>query len=137
MEIQCCTIQDIPLLARMNKRLIEDEGSDNPMTVPELEERMLGFLGSEYHGYFFTEGETVLGYALVRHTASPLYLRQFYVERAYRRRHIGQRAFHLLLTYLETDRIDIDVLPWNEAGQQFWKSCGFAETCVSMRYQKK
>ena len=31
---------DLPLLAQMNKHLIEDEGSANLMTVGELERRM-------------------------------------------------------------------------------------------------
>jgi hypothetical protein len=33
-------VDDVPLLAAMNSRLIRDEGHRNPMTLPELEERM-------------------------------------------------------------------------------------------------
>jgi len=39
---------DVRLLAQMNKRLIEDEGSRNPMSTPELEQRMRGWLD---HGW--------------------------------------------------------------------------------------
>ena len=45
-------------------------------------------------------------------------------------------AFRELMAYLKLDTVDIDVLPWNERGMSFWKSCGFAETCVSMRYRR-
>ena len=39
MMIIQCTSQDIHTLAVLNKRLIEDEKSDNPMSPEELEKR--------------------------------------------------------------------------------------------------
>jgi hypothetical protein len=33
---------DIPLIAHMNKRLIEDEGHDNPMGITELQDNQTG-----------------------------------------------------------------------------------------------
>ena len=137
MQIQKCTLENVPLLAQMNKRLIEDEKSTNPMTVAELEERMHCFLGTEYSAYFFIEDSCVVGYALVKDTEKPLYLRQFFIEREVRRKHLGRQAFQLLMDYLLADTINIDVLPWNEPGLHFWKSCGFAETCISMQYKDK
>ena len=135
MLIKKCAPYDVPLLAAMNKRLIEDEKSDNPMSAAELEERMSGFLGGGYDAFFFVEEGTIVGYALVRRDTDPLYLRQFYIERQYRRMHYGENAFRKLMGFLDTDTIDIDVLPHNEAGRLFWKKCGFTETCVSMRYK--
>lgn len=137
MQIRECSNQDVPQLAVMNKHLIEDEKSNNPMSVEELEQRMQGFLNGEYKAYLFTEDETVLGYALVRHTSIPLYLRQFYIRREFRRRNYGKTAFEQLMKYMQADSIDIDVLPWNERGRLFWKSCGFEDTCISMRYECK
>lgn len=136
MLIKKCTNQDITQLALMNKHLIEDEKSSNPMSVAELETRMRGFINDDYNAYFFIEDETILGYALIRHTSTPLYLRQFYIEREYRRKHYGKQAFHQLMEYIQADTIDIDVLPWNERGRLFWESCGFNDTCISMRYKK-
>ena len=139
MEIVKCSAKDISLLTTMNKQLIEDEQSTNTMKLEELEKRMEGFLSTEYNAYFFEDEKSVssdkiVGYALVKHTVSPLYLRQFYIRRECRRNHFGSEAFKLLLDYLKVDSIDIDVLPWNERGMAFWKSMGFAETCISMRY---
>ena len=136
MLIKECTNQDVPKLALMNKHLIEDEKSNNPMSVAELETRMSNFLSEDYKAYFFVENEIVLGYALVKHTSTPLYLRQFYMEREFRRKHYGNQAFHQLMEYIQADTIDIDVLPWNERGLLFWKNCGFKETCISMQYKK-
>ena len=135
MQIKPCSTADCGQLAAMNKRLIEDEQSTNPMSVSQLEERMHGFLTGEYSAFYFLEEKTVIGYALVRHTADPLYLRQFFIDREYRRKHYGTRAFQLLMKHLQTDSIDIDVLPWNARGMAFWQSCGFRETCISMRLQ--
>ena len=137
MQIQKCTLKDAALLSQMNKRLIDDEKSTNPMTVEELEERMTGFISTEYSAYFFMQDENVVGYALVKDTEKPLYLRQFFIEREYRRQHLGRQAFHLLLDYLQTDTINIDVLPWNEPGLRFWQSLGFAPACISMQYKGK
>lgn len=135
MRMTRCTSGDVPRLAAMNKRLIEDEKSSNPMNVSELETRMAGFLAGEYAAFFFEEGDTIIGYALVRSTSSPPYLRQFYIDRDCRRRHYGEEAFRMLLACLKTDSIDVDVLPWNGAGRAFWSSLGFTETCISMNYK--
>ena len=137
MLIKKCTNQDVPKLALMNKHLIEDEKSNNPMGVAELECRMSGFINDEYTAYFFIEDDTILGYALIMHTSTPLYLRQFYIERDFRRKHYGTQAFHQLMEYLHADTIDIDVLPWNERGLLFWTNCGFEGTCISMRYRNE
>jgi len=135
MLIKECTHQDVSQLALMNKHLIEDERSNNPMSIAELEGRMSSFIDNGYNAYFFIENEIVLGYALIKQDVTPPYLRQFYVEREFRCRHYGKRAFYQLIEYLQIDTIDIDVLPWNERGYLFWKSCGFDDTCISMRYK--
>ena len=133
MKIKKCVMEDIPQLAMLNKQLIEDEKSDNPMSVKELEERMLGFLDSEYEAFFFVAEEAIVGYALVKNTCTPLYLRQFFISRDYRKRHYGTEAFHALLKHLGVDMLDIEVLPWNERGMRFWESLGFREISRYMR----
>ena len=135
MQIKKCAIEDCYQLAEMNQRLIEDEKSHNPMTIEELQNRMKDFLDGEYSAYFFMEENDIIGYALVRHASTPLYLRQFFINREYRQKHHGKQAFQELMAYLKVETIDIDVLPWNHTGISFWKNCGFEETYISMRYQ--
>ena len=135
MKIVKCSIEDISSLALLNKHLIEDEGSDNSMNVEELAARMRGFLNSDYNAYYIMEDETTIGYALIKHTSTPLYLRQFYIDRDYRRKHYGKQAFCMLLDHLNTTEIDVDVLPNNETGLKFWKSLGFKAQYISMRYK--
>lgn len=85
-ELTLCTKDDIMLLAKLNKELIEDEESDNYMSIQELEERMLGLISGDYKALFFYEKSEIIGYALVNITKRPLYLRQFFIRRDDRRK---------------------------------------------------
>lgn len=136
MQIQECTMTDVPKLAQLNKQLIDDEKSDNPMNLNELEIRMKGFLETEYNAYFFIEDSQIIGYALIRYTSSPIYLRQFLIDRNHRKNHYGTQAFQMLLQHLDVREIDLEVLPWNKNGLAFWRHCGFNETCIAMRYKE-
>lgn len=133
MNVIKCRREDVGTLAVLNKQLIEDEKSNNPMSIKELEERMKSFLETDYEAYFFEVNQDIIGYALVKTACTPLYLRQFMIDRKYRRQHCGTEAFHFLMEYLGADTIDIEVLPWNEAGKRFWESCGFREISRYMR----
>ena len=135
MLIRKCSLLDLKELAQLNKQLIEDEKSDNAMNLEQLQKRMQDFLKSEYDAYFFMEEDCAIGYALVRHTAKPLYLRQFFITRNFRRQGKGKAALKLLLDKLKTDKIDIEVLSWNEAAIKFWESCGFTERSRYMRLE--
>lgn len=141
MQLQKCTMKDVAKLALLNKQLIEDEKSDNAMNISELERRMKGFLETDYNAYFFIENSQIIGYALIRNTSNPIYLRQFFIGRDYRRHHYGTQAFQMLLKHLDINEtshyreIDLEVLPWNKNGLEFWKHCGFSETCIAMRYK--
>ena len=137
MEIVRCSSADAGCLAAMNRQLIEDEGSDNPMTLEELEARMRGFLDTHYSAYFFTEEGEAVGYALVDSKASPLYLRQFFICRGRRRDHRGTTAFRLLMEELDTDCIDVEVLSRNEPGARFWESLGFVERSRYLRLRSR
>lgn len=88
-ELQKCYAKDAGTLALLNKQLIEDEKSDNAMNISELEGRMKEFLETDYSAYFFIEDNQIIGYALVRNTSRPVYLRQFLIDRKYRKHHYG------------------------------------------------
>lgn len=135
MNIKKCNLKDVKTLAVLNKQLIDDEKSDNSMNIEELEERMISFLTTDYSAYFFEVDNNIVGYALVKTTCNPLYLRQFLIDREYRKQHYGTEAFHSLIKYLGINNIDIEVLSWNEAGKKFWESCGFNEISRYMRYE--
>lgn len=132
--IRIATEEDLDTLANLNKQLIEDEKHDNPMNVQQLKERMKGFIAGDNHAYLFLLDEQFVGYALVNKNRNPYYLRQFFICRDFRRRGLGKRAFHALLNLLNINTIDLEVLVWNNIGRSFWKSLGFQERSIYMRY---
>ena len=108
------------------------------MTIPELIERMEGFLFGDYNALFcIDENMAVLGYALVNVTAKPIYLRQFFICRNERRKGYGKQFFYKLLEYLNIETIDIEVMIWNNTGKAFWESLNFQPRSVYMRYGGK
>jgi GNAT superfamily N-acetyltransferase len=132
---------DLPLLAQMNKRLIEDEGSRNPMSLDQLADRMQGWLLGDWEVRLFATNEGVVGYAvyqLRRDEYFPnqaiVYLRQFYVEREIRGQGLGTTAFRALAAehFPAGCRIVIDALASNPRGYDFWRHVGFEPYCTTM-----
>jgi len=89
-------LNDCALLAELNHQLIRDEGHRNKMTVPELEQRMKGWLASEYAAVTFEERGEAVAYALYREEPDELYLRQLFVAPNRRREGIGRAAMGIL-----------------------------------------
>ncbi|MDR2933029.1 MAG: GNAT family N-acetyltransferase [Oscillospiraceae bacterium] len=135
-SIHMCTESDIPVLAQLNRMLIEDEKADNNMTISDLEQRMTDFLSSEYKAFFFEADERRIGYALINTAKNPFYLRQFFIGRKNRRMGYGKEAFHALLKHMKVSTIDLDVYAWNHRGISFWKSLGFSERYYNMRFEE-
>ena len=126
---------DVPLLARLNRQLIEDEGHRNTgMTVEQLEERMRGFLEGAYEAVLFERDEEVVAYELHRDDGESIYLRQLFVQRDCRREGIGRRVVQLLgeEVWPMEKRIAVEVLMHNETGLAFWRSVGFEEYCMTL-----
>src|SRR5690349_3385575 len=96
MTIRAATLDDCRRLAELNHQLIRDEGHRNPMTIPQLEQRMRGWLSGEYRAMIYEDGGEVVAYALFREQAEEIYLRQLFVIRNRRSQGIGRRAVNML-----------------------------------------
>ncbi len=123
----------------MNHQLIKDEKSPNPMGVEQLLERMWGWLEMGYHAVLFKRADEVIGYALYRFEDETLreqrvvYLRQFFIERAYRGQGLGRQAFQeLRRDFFEEAQVRLEVLTANSNGSAFWKRLGFEPYAVTM-----
>ena len=125
---------DIPLLARMNQDLRDDEQSHWQLTLPQLEDRMRTMLSQGYTAVLFELDTVPVAFALYRPTEGGAHLRQFFVERAYRRQGIGREAIGLLLTHIwpPQTRITLDVLSHNQTGYAFWQSLGFRDYAITL-----
>ena len=139
LRLRSATLHDLDLLAQMNKRLIEDEQSTNEMSVAQLRERMERWLSADYHAVIFEQPEGIVGYALYRFQGETfrerqIYLRQFYIERIYRRRGLGREAFlQLRQTHFKAVHVRLETLTTNPNGLAFWQSLGFESYAVTLQ----
>ena len=100
MKHRIATLDDVPLLARMNRQLVEDEQHRNRSKSDAwLEDRMRRFLSGRYEAVLFEQVGRTVAYALyAQHSdhADTIYLRQIFVDRSCRRRGIGREAMRIL-----------------------------------------
>src|ERR1044072_755488 len=127
MTFRSATLDDCPLLAELNHQLIRDEGHRNRMTVPELEQRMRGWLGGEYRAVVFEDANELVAYALFREQPEEIYLRQLFVVRHHRRQGLGRQAVKILRSDLwpKNKRLTVEVLVANKGAAAFWRAVGY------------
>jgi len=127
-------LEDSALLAELNHQLVRDEGHRNPMTVPELEQRMRGWLAAEYTVMIFEEGGVVVAYALYCEQPDEIYLRQLFVVRDRRRLGIGRRAVEILRSQIwpKHKRLTVGVLVGNTAAITFWRAVGYKDYSLTL-----
>ena len=134
MNFRNATLNDCALLAELNHQLIRDEGHRNKMTVPELEQRMRGWLASEYAVVIFEDRSEVVAYALYRDEPDELYLRQLFVVRNRRRQGFGRAAMEILRMQIwpKNKRLTVSVLAQNAAAVAFWRAVGYADYSLTL-----
>jgi GNAT superfamily N-acetyltransferase len=128
----------------MNKALIRDEGSRNPMSVEALEIRMRGWLSNNWTAVFILSGGEPVGYQLYQVRRDDFipeqivaFVRHFFVEPEYRRQGVGRAGFEQIAAeyFPAGARIILDVLAANAAGNRFWLSLGFRAYAHTMERQ--
>ena len=135
MKLRHASKGDLPLLAELNRQLIQDEQAQNPMSLTELKERMSQWLASEYRAVIFEVASDPIAYALYRPSEEGVYLRQFLVIRKHRRPGLGRQAIELFREQVVPTgtALTLEVLVHNEEGLAFWRALGFRKHAVSFR----
>ena len=133
-NFRAATLEDCPVLAELNHQLIRDEGHRNPMTVPQLEQRMRDFLAGEYRAVIYEDSGEVVAYALFREQAEEIYLRQLFVVRHRRRQGIDRQAVEILRSKVwpKTKRLTVEVLVSNQSAVAFWRAVGYTDHCLTL-----
>jgi ribosomal protein S18 acetylase RimI-like enzyme len=132
------TLDDIPILAKMNWELTEDENHRNRYKSDAwFRQRMKVFLQGEYHAVIFELENRIVAYALYRNHPDhddTIYLRQIFVDRTVRRQGIGRQVMHILMNeYWSKDkRLTVEVLNSNHAAYEFYRSIGFRVYCLEL-----
>ena len=139
MKHRLATLDDVPVLAALNKQLAADEGHRNQSRpCVWFQERMRTFLSEEgYKAILFEDGDGVVAYALYlddEKDSGRIYLRQFFVLRDRRRKGIGREAMRLLMDEIwpKGRRLTVEVLWQNTAAMAFWKAVGFREYSLEL-----
>lgn len=146
LRLQSARKEELQILAEMNKQLIEDEKSSNPMGIQELEERMREFLESHWEIDLLMKEATIIGYVLYQYQEGSfhreekqVYIRQYFIRREYRNMGYGIAGIDLLrkTRFKDVKKIEIDVLETNPEGKQFWERAGFKPYYTNMRLWNK
>jgi hypothetical protein len=139
LTFRAATLADCPRLAELNHQLIQDEGHRNPMTVPELQQRMRGWLAGDYRVVIYEDGGELVAYALYREQESEIYLRQLFVVRHRRSQGIGHQAVAILRSQIwpKNKRLTVEVLTANQKAVSFWRSVGCADYSLSLEILPK
>lgn len=134
MKFRPATLDDSLLLAELNHQLIRDEGHRNPMTVPELEQRMRGWFANGYQAVIYEDAGEVVAYALYYEQSQQIHLRHLFVVRHRRRQGIGLKAIEILRSQIwpQGKRLTVDVLIANERGVAFWRAAGYKDYCMTL-----
>lgn len=142
LTVRAAVADDAPLLAEMNRQLIDGEASRNPMTDAELQERMRRWLEGEWRSVVFERDGGPVGYALFqfrndeyRPADATVYLRQFFIKPEHRGRGIGRLAYDAVHRqhFGDATSIVLDVLQTNPRAHRFWESLGFQPYCATLR----
>ncbi len=133
---------DHPRVAEWNRQLQIDEGA-TPMEREPIEARLRRWLGGVYDGVIFEVDGDPIGYALYRPTDDDqkepggIYLRQFFIAAAYRRRGNGTRAMRAFLDEVVAGRrLVLEALNSNPAGQEFWRSLGMSVYAITFELRE-
>lgn len=134
MTFRHATLEDCAALAELNHQLIRDEGHRNKMNVPELEQRMRGWLESEYAAVIFERAGETVAYALYREQPEHIYLRHLFVARDRRRKGIGRAAVEILRMQIwpKNKRLTVEVLVKNGPAVAFWRAVGYTDYSLTL-----
>ena len=135
MEHRIAGTADLPVLAELNRQLIEEEGHSNPMSLAELEDRMRAWIPRAYTAVLFTEDDRVVGYALYRTDNEGIFLRQFFICRDERGKGLGREAMDRLCrrVWPAGALVTLEALAANRAALAFWRALGFEDYAVTLR----
>jgi len=126
---------EIPLVAKWNVQLHEDEGS-KPMSIEAAEKRYRRWLReNSYKGVIFKVDGAPIGYVIYEHRkehpdsrdTEAIYIRQFFIAREFRRKGYGTAAFTIVVDKFvpSNTSVKLNVKSSNPLGQQFWETLGF------------
>jgi ribosomal protein S18 acetylase RimI-like enzyme len=146
LRLRRATPGDVAALAQMNRQLIMDEQSRNPMTLDQLTRRMRHWLTDDWHAVLLLVDHDIAGYALFQVRAdeyqpsqSEVYLCQLFIKQPQRRKGWGRIGFEMLSRdfFPAGATIVCDVLETSPGAAKFWRSLGFLPYATTYQMGRK
>jgi ribosomal protein S18 acetylase RimI-like enzyme len=99
---------------------------------------MRKWLRGPYRAVFFLVKGVPAAYAVYRKSDEGYFIRQFYVDRPYRRMRIGKTAIRILLKDILKGQgfVSLRVLIHNKRGVAFWRSSGFKDRVLTLERRR-
>lgn len=123
------TPADLPVLATLNRQLLEDEGHRTVLSIDQLTARHRGWMQTgEWLQDILELDRAAVGYVVhapdLDHPT--IHVRQYCIDRNRRGQGLGRDGFALFLRERAAPgiRVTLDVLESNPAGQAFWRAVG-------------
>ncbi len=146
LQLRAATVADCDLLAGMNRELIVDEGSRNPMSQIELSGRMRRWLQEGWSAVLILANKVAVGYVLFQQRNDEydpqqveVYIRHYFIKGVFRGKGVGQAAFALLQAdyFPAGATLALDVLATNPGARRFWERLGFQSYAENLRLEKR
>ena len=133
------TINDLAELSVLNKRLREDERTDNEMSDEEITKRMESFITGQVYKVHVLENpeKEIIGYCVLDITREPNYMRQLFVKSQYRNHGYGKLLLKKVMEEYQLKEIDLEVMLWNESAIRFYEHIGFKSRYIGMRLSRE
>ncbi len=138
-RVRAADREELELLARLNRELVEAEGARNELDLSGLRTRMRQFLDAGMRALIIELGSEPVGYLLFRYEADAVFVRHLLVREQYRGRGIGSRVFRDLLngSWSGAPFVRLDVLADNATAVEFWRSQGFRPYSLRMELDRR
>jgi GNAT superfamily N-acetyltransferase len=131
LTVRAARLDDVTLLAALNRQLIEDQRHHSTATDADLADRMGRWIaGDAYEVALVEERGEPVAYGVWRDDEDGIYVRQFFVVRHRRRAGVGREAFARLSSAWGAAPVKLDALVHNERGLAFWRALGFRDYSV-------
>jgi GNAT superfamily N-acetyltransferase/catechol 2,3-dioxygenase-like lactoylglutathione lyase family enzyme len=131
-----CSVADAAILAELNARLSEDEGSSVGTPAAYLDRMQTWLAEGRYDAAIVDPDGEAIAYVVWRDDPDyeDIYVRQFFVVREHRGQGLGRQLFERAAEELWAGRVlRLDVYDSNPRGRAFWEQMGFASYSSLMR----
>jgi GNAT superfamily N-acetyltransferase len=136
LQVRRATHNDVPVLARWEHALAQEENEREALTLPQREARLREWMASaQCIAHVFEQAKAPAGFVIWgSHGPREIFVRQFYVQPSSRRQGVGRAAVATMRANVwpRDARVSLRVLVGSAAYLAFWRACGFSDFSITL-----